>query len=706
MLNTNRPALALTLAALAPGLLAETLRYPSTRKVDHTDTYFGHTVEDPYRWLEDEKATGRSAWVEAQNKVTFGYLDQIPFRARLRKRLDELNNIDVYSSPFRHGPYIFFERREGLKNHSVLYIQREGGQPEVLLDPNTFSQDGTTGLSIFQPSADAKFAVYGRSQGGSDWQELRVIDLATKQELPDRIEWVKSSGASWRGHGFYYSRYPAPPKGQELTQRNEHHRVYFHRAGTRQSEDELVFEDPANPVRFHYVGTTEDEKYGLLLISDRGRNKLGPAVWIRDESKAEKKFRPLFAEPSDFNYLGFHHSNGWIYVRTNNGAPNYRVVRCRPDKPGIENCETVIPEKSEPMQSASFAGGRILVRYSKDVTSRVLQYAMDGKLEREIRLPGPGMAFGFGGRDDAKSVFYTFSSLHLPATIYDYEIGTGKSTVFRKPQTAFNTEAFETRQLFFKSKDGTRVPLFAAHKKGLKLDGSNPAILFGYGGFNIPASLTFSNSRVAFLEQGGVFAVACIRGGSEYGETWHQAGMRLNKQNVFDDFIAAAEFLQEQGYTSKKKLALQGGSNGGLLVGAVMNQRPDLFHVALPAVGVMDMLRFHKFTIGWNWVAEYGSADATEGEFKNLRAYSPLHNLKPASYPATLVTTADHDDRVVPAHSFKYIARLQELQRGSSPVLIRIETKSGHGASNLSKLLDTLADQYSFALYQMGVTPR
>jgi prolyl oligopeptidase len=686
-------------------IVAQQIQYPKARKVDHVDTYHGVQVPDPYRWLEDDNSPETAAWVEAQNKVTFGYLEQIPYRKTLTERVVNLNNYEKYSAPSRKGPYFFFGRNEGLQNQSVLYIQQGfDGKPEVLLDPNTWSEDGTTRLGAFSPSKDAKYAVYGISRGGSDWQEYKVMELATKKTLDDAIEWVKVSGVAWHGDGFYYSRYPAPSKGGEKDSINENHQVYFHKVGTPQSQDQLVYKDTDNPQRFHLVGTTDDERFAILNISERGKGKDGNALFIRDLSKGDKEFRPLISEIGDSSFGVIDNIGDKLLVETNHGAPNGRVVLIDPARPEEANWTTVLAEKPEPLGSVTTAGGKMFVTYLKDVTTRASAHSLDGKLENEIALPGPGIAGGFGGERDSTFVFYTFNSLSVPPTIYRYDIASRKSTVFRAPKVpGYDPSAYETKQVFYPGKDGTKIPMFLVYRKGLKLDGNNPTLLYGYGGFNVVQAPTFSAARLALLERGFVYASANMRGGGEYGEAWHKAGMKLNKQNVFDDFIAAAEWLIANKYTATPKLAIQGGSNGGLLVGAVMNQRPELFGVAIPQVGVMDMLRFHKFTIGWNWIADYGSSDNAE-EFKALYAYSPLHNIKKGGkYPPTLITTADHDDRVVPAHSFKYAATLQELAAPGTPLLIRIDTKSGHGASNLTKALETTGDIYAFIMWNMNM---
>jgi prolyl oligopeptidase len=700
----TRAAIA-ALALASAGVAAQSIEYPTTRKSDHVDVYHGVRVPDPYRWLEDDNSPETAAWVTAQNRVTFGYLEKIPFRAAMRDRVVKLNDYEKYSAPSRKGPYFLFRKNAGLQNQSVLYIQKGlEGTPEVLIDPNLWGE--TVALNAVVPSKDARYAVYAVSKSGSDWQELKVIELATKRTLPDSIQWVKASGAAWHGDGFYYSRYPAPEKGREKASINENHQVFFHRLGTPQSDDTLVYQDAANPQRFHFLRTTEDERFAVLSVSERGKGKDGNAIYIRDLPNGDREFVPVISAITDDTFAVVDNVGDKLLIETNHQAPNGRVILVDPKQPAQSNWKTVIPEKPEPLQGTTTAGGRLFARYLKDVTSRVYVHSLDGRLENEVALPGPGVAAGFGGERDDTFVFYTFNSLNVPPAIYRYDINSRKSTVFREPKVpSYDPGGFETKQVFYTSRDGTRVPMFLVHRKGLRLDGNNPTLLFGYGGFNVVQSPTFSASRLALLEQGFVYASANIRGGGEYGEQWHKAGMKLHKQNVFDDFIAAAEWLIANRYTSSARLAIQGGSNGGLLVGAVINQRPDLVRVAIPQVGVMDMLRFHKFTIGWNWIADYGSSDDPD-EFAALKAYSPLHNIRPGvKYPATLITTADHDDRVVPAHSFKYAATLQELANRENPLLIRIETESGHGASSLRKSLETAADIYTFIMFNMGMTP-
>ncbi|MFD2573739.1 prolyl oligopeptidase family protein [Spirosoma soli] len=690
-------------SSVALGQASNPLTYPKARKTDQVDNYHGTQVADPYRWLEDDRSAETAEWVKAENKVTFDYLSQIPYRKQFQDRLEQIYNYPKYSAPSRKGEWFYFSKNDGLQNQSVLYRQKGlDGKPELVIDPNKLSTDGTTRLGAFSLSKDGKYAVVGLSKGGSDWQEYQIMDLATKQYLPEKIEWVKVSGAAWQGDGFYYSRYPKP-EGSALAAKNENHQVFYHKLNTPQSADRLVYEDPKNPQRFHIVSTTDDERFALLSISDRGQGKDGNALLFMDAQGGQKTFAPVVADVTDFSYGVVDNDGDRLLILTNEKAPNSKVVAFDTKKKAFS---TLIGERPEPITEGgvSAAGTKLFVEYSKDVASQVQVFDYTGKPENEIQLPAIGSASGFGGEKDDKFVFYTFTSFTFPPTIYRYDIATRKSAVFRAPEVDFKPTDYETKQVFFTSKDGTKVPMFITYRKGIKLDGTNPTLLYGYGGFNVSLPPSFSPLRIPFLEQGGIYAQANLRGGSEYGEKWHEQGMKLKKQNVFDDFIAAAEYLIAQKYTSSAKLAIQGGSNGGLLVGAVMNQRPELFRVAIPQVGVMDMLRFHKFTIGWNWIADYGSADNAE-EFKALYAYSPIQNLKPGrNYPATLITTADHDDRVVPAHSFKYAATLQEVYKGPNPVLIRIDTNSGHGASNTKKNIETTADIYSFILWNMGVT--
>lgn len=686
--------------------LGQGLDYPQTRKGDQVDDYHGTRVADPYRWLEDDNSAETAKWVEAENKVTFSYLDRIPYRAKVKARLEQLYNYPKYTAPFRKGEYLFFSKNDGPQNQSVVYVQKGlDGTPEVLLDPNKFSADGTSRLGFLNISEDGKYAGYGVSVGGSDWQEAHVIEVATKKVLSDDLKWIKFDGLAWAGNGFFYSRFDAPEPGHELSSKNEFQKVYFHVLGTPQSEDELVYQDNQHAQRFHGVGTTDDERFAFLVIGDPATGKRGNALSFRDLSKKEKGFTPIVSEITDDHYDVVDNIGDKFLISTDHDAPNGRVVLYDPANP--KSWKDILPEKPEKLESVTSLGGKLFATYLKDVTSRVYVYSFNGELENEIELPGAGTVTGFDGNRDDTTAFYIYTSFNYPPTVFRYDLASKKSSVYRAPEIpGFHPDDYVTKQVFYKSKDGTRIPMFLVYKKGLELNGANPTLLYAYGGFNITIAPEFNPLRLALLEQGFVYASANLRGGGEYGETWHQAGTKLNKQNVFDDFIAAAGWLIANKYTSPQKLAINGGSNGGLLIGAVMNQRPDLFHVAIPQVGVMDMLRYQKFTIGYAWAYDYGTSDNAE-EFKALYAYSPLHNIKPgAKYPATLITTADHDDRVVPAHSFKYAATLQAEASHANPILIRIDTKSGHHSSSTTKNLESVADIYSFIFYNLGVTPK
>ena len=672
------------------------VNYPKTKTVDQIDDYHGTKVRDEYRWLEDDNSEETKAWVKEENKVTQAYLEKIPFRDAIAKRYEELWNFPKLSSPFKVGENYFFTKNDGLQNQSVIYVQKGlDGTPEVFLDPNKMSKDGTAAISLIGFSDDDKYAAYSRSDAGSDWSEIHVMDIESKKETGDVLKWVKFSGAAWHKDGFFYSRYPAPKEGEALSGNNMHHNVFYHKLGDDQSKDKLIYEDPKNPGMYHNVTVTEDGKY-LLLYAAPGTD--GYAVYYKDLENGGD-FVELFKGYSNKSSV-VHHVDGRFLVRTDIGAPKYRLVSVDPKNPAPENWKEIIPESDHFLQGVNTGAGKLFVNYLVDATDRFYQYDYDGSNKKEIKLPGLGSAGGFGGKEEDDVLFYSFTSFTYPNTIFKYDPKTGKSTQFYKADLKFNPEDYVEKQVFFTSKDGTKVPMFIVHKKGLKMDGNNPCYQYGYGGFNISLTPYFSTSRLILLENGGVFVMVTLRGGGEYGEEWHKAGMLLNKQNVFDDFIAASEYLIREGYTSKDKLAIAGGSNGGLLVGACMTQRPDLFAVAFPAVGVMDMLRYHLFTVGKGWIPEYGSSDDST-HFKNLLSYSPLHNLKPGTeYPATLITTADHDDRVVPAHSFKFAAKLQACQAGTKPVLIRIETDAGHGAGKpVSKIIEEQADMWSFMFY-------
>jgi prolyl oligopeptidase len=686
-------------------LCGQNLQYPQTRKSEQVDNYHGESVADPYRWLEDDRSAETEAWVKAENQVTAEYFSRIPYRDQVKRRLKELINFPRYGAPSRRGEFFFFTKNDGLQNQDVYYVSKGlEGTPRVLIDPNKFSADGTSRLLAFAPSKTGKYAAYTISVGGSDWQEGHVVEVESGRVLPDKLSWLKISGVAWWGDGFFYSRYPAPEAGRELSSKNEFETVYFHRLSTPQSQDGLVYEDKANPLRFHTVSTTKDEHFALLNISERGKGRDGNALYFRDLTKPAKNFTPVISDISDDRYSEIDNVGTRLLIETNAKAPNEKIVSY---DTATGEWKSLVAERPQPIQSAETGGGKLFVSYMEDVASRAYIYNLDGQRESEIKLPAPGVVRGFTGNRDDKFVFYEFTALNTPMTIYRYDIGSGMATLFRAPEIpGFNSAQYESKEVFYKSKDGTRIPMFLVYRKGLKLDGANPTLLYAYGGFNVVMTPVFSAARLALLEQGFVFALANIRGGGEYGEKWHQAGMRLNKQNVFDDFISGAEWLISSKYTSKEKLAILGGSNGGLLMGAVVNQRPDLFRAVVAQAGVMDMLRFQKFTIGWNWIADYGSSDDPQ-QFKVLRAYSPIHNVRAGTvYPPILITTADHDDRVIPGHSFKYAAMMQACADARNPVLIRIDTNSGHGPSSTTKQIEQSADIYSFLFYNLGVTPR
>ncbi len=676
--------------------------YPVTQKVDTVDTYFGVKVPDPYRWLEDDKSAETAEWVKAQNIVTFDYLSKIPFREAIESRLKKIWDYPKYGTPFFKGNYYFFFKNDGMQNQSVLYVQ-EGleGTPKVFIDPNTLSEDGTVSLAALNVSNDAKYFAYGISKGGSDWNEFYVIDIATGKQLEDKLEWIKFSGIAWEKDGFYYSRYDAP-KGSELSVKNEYQKIYYHKVGTKQSDDILVYENKSFPLHNFSAAVTDDES---ILIIEESESTDGNALFVKNLKENNAPFVKL-ADGFEYNYNVVDNIGNTLFVFTNKNAPKYTLVAVDINNPASENWKTIIPEKEEVLKSVSVAGDLLMAEYMKDASSRAFMYDFEGQLKYELQLPCIGTLGGFSSEKGNNLCFYSFTSFTFPNTIYKFDVAQNKSEVYKTSEIDFNPDLYETKQVFYNSKDGTKVPMFIVHKKGLKLNGKNPTLLYGYGGFNVSVLPSFSISRLLLLENDGVFALANIRGGGEYGRDWHEAGTKLKKQNVFDDFIAAAEYLIAEKYTKPEKLAIQGGSNGGLLIGACINQRSDLFKVALPAVGVMDMLRFHKFTIGWAWTGDYGSSEDST-EFQYLLKYSPLHNIREGlNYPATLVTTADHDDRVVPAHSFKYIATLQEKYKGENPVLIRIETQAGHGAGkSTEKIIEEAADIWSFTFYNLGVKP-
>jgi prolyl oligopeptidase len=698
------PALAL-LTACGPkndtqSMQAESIKvkaYPTTDTVDQVDDYHGSKVPDPYRWLEEDTAAAVKGWVKSQNDVTQDYLSQIPYRQAIAERYTDLFNFPKVSAPSRAGEFFFFYKNDGLQNQSIIYVQKGlKGQPEVFVDPNALSKEGTTTVNLLGSDESEKYMAITRSVAGSDWGEIRVMDIATKKELKDQLKWVKFSGAAWYKDGFFYSRYPAPAKGQELSGNNQYHSIYYHKLGDDQAKDKLVYEDRKNPNMYHNCGVTEDYKY-LVMYAAPGTD--GFSTYIKDLEK-DGPMVALFPGTSNKSSVIQHLGNGRFLAQTDIDAPNYRLIEIDAAKPDKANWKTIIAEGKNLLEGCSTVGKKLFASYLQNATTRIYQMDYEGKNKKEIKLPGLGSAGGFYGEEKDDFTFYSYSSFVYPGAIFKYDLKTGQSEEFFETKLKFDPADYEEKQVFYPSKDGTKVSMFVVHKKGLKLDGKNPTFLYGYGGFNISMTPGFSASRLILLENGGVFAMPNLRGGGEYGENWHQGGMLLKKQNVFDDFIAAAEYLIKEGYTSKDKLAISGGSNGGLLVGAAMTQRPDLFAVAFPAVGVMDMLRYHKFTVGKGWIPEYGSADDPK-YFSYLKGYSPLHNLKPGvKYPSTMVTTADHDDRVVPAHSFKFAAQLQKSHQGENPVLIRIETNAGHGAGKpTSKIIEEVADQWSFFFY-------
>ena len=690
--------------ATMTGLHAQTA-YPATRKTDTVDTYHGMSVPDPYRWLEDDNSAETKSWVTAQNAVTFGYLDQIPQRKPIRDRITALYNYERYSVPYVSGGRYFFSRNDGLQNQSVWFTTGSlSGEPVKLVDPNTFSTDGTVSMGSPVPTDDGRRVAYQISKSGSDWQEIRVRDVASGGELPDRVEWVKFSGIAWLkdGSGFFYSRYDAPKEGAALTQVNENQKVYLHRLGRPQSEDVLTYERKDQPKWGFGAAVTEDGRYLVLNVSQGTdtRNRF----FFKDLEAPEGKVVELLNDfDASYNFVGNDGPVFWFL--TDLSAPRGRVVAIDVRKPARTEWKEVVPQTEATLTGVNVVGQRLVCEYLKDARSQVRLHRLDGTFDKEVELPGIGTAAGFGGKRTEKETFYTFTSFTVPGRVYRYDFDTGKSTLWRQPKVAFDPDAFVTKQVWVLSKDGTRLPMFVTHRKDLKPDGNTPVLLYAYGGFNISITPAFSPANMAWLEMGGIYAVPNLRGGGEYGEEWHKAGTKLRKQNVFDDFIASAEWFVSNGYSRKGRIAIQGGSNGGLLVGACLTQRPDLYGACLPAVGVMDMLRFHKFTIGWAWTSDYGSSENPE-EFKALLAYSPLHNLKPGvAYPPTLVTTADHDDRVVPAHSFKFAARLQEVQQGPNPVMIRIDAKAGHGAGKpVSKQVEERADQLAFVAKQFGMS--
>lgn len=697
------------LAALLVSAEEKKLNYPATKKVEVVDEYHGTKVPDPYRWLEDDvrKSKEVAEWVEAENKVTNAFLESIPEREAIKKRITDLWNYEKIGAPSKHGGKYFFSKNNGLQNQSVFFVQDSlDGEPRMLLDPNTWSKDGTIALSGMAISDDAKYLAFGKAVAGSDWNTWHVLEIATGKQLDDELKWVKFSGASWMkdNSGFFYSRFPEPAKDAAFQSLNENQALYFHKLGTPQSEDKLIYKTPEHPRWTIGGGVTEDDRFLIISIGD-GTTSRKVRIAYQDFKDTNEGIKDLVPNHDNkFNFLG--NDGGVFYFQTDFNAPKYQVIAIDTKNPDKKNWKTIIPEANETLDGVDLTGDQFICSYLKDAKTAVKVYDLQGKHIRDVELPGIGTAAGFGGKRTDKETFYTFLSFTTPPTVFRYDIPTGKSTLLRQPKVKFDPADYEVKQVFYASKDGTKVPMFIAHKKGIKLDGTNPTLLYGYGGFNISLTPAFSISRMQWMEMGGVLAVANLRGGGEYGDAWHRAGTKKQKQNVFDDFIAAAEYLIAEKYTSKKKIAIQGGSNGGLLVGACMTQRPDLYGACLPAVGVMDMLRFQQFTAGRFWTDDYGSSENSE-DFQPLLAYSPYHNLKPGvEYPPTMVTTADTDDRVVPGHSFKFAARLQECHKGPNPVLIRIETKAGHGAGKpTSKAIEEVADQWAFLVKTLNFKP-
>ena len=677
------------------------ITYPETKKVDTVTNYFGTEVKDPYRWLEDDRSDETATWVKAQNKVTFEYLNQIPYRDQLKNRLEKLWNYEKYSAPFKEGDYTYFYKNNGLQNQYVVYRQKDNSTPEIFLDPNTFSKDGTTSLAGLSFSKSGKIAAYSISEGGSDWRKVIVMDAISKEIKGDTIIDVKFSGLSWKGdEGFYYSSYDKP-KGSELSAKTDQHKLYYHKLGTSQKDDQVIFgatDDQKNRYVRGYV--SEDDNY---LIITGAISTSGNKLFIKDLTKSSSKLTTILDNYDSDSYVS-DNRGAKLYLVTNLNAPNKKIITVDASNPTPDNWKDLIPETKNVL-SPSDGADYIFAEYMIDAVSKVFQYDMDGKLLREIELPGVGSAGGFWGKKEAKELYFSFTNYTNPSTIFKFDPKIGTYEVYKKSAIDFNPDDYESKQIFYTSKDGTKIPMIITHKKGIELNGKNPTILYGYGGFNISLTPRFSVTNVVWMEQGGIYAVPNLRGGGEYGKAWHKAGTQLQKQNVFDDFIAAAEYLIANKYTSSNFLAIRGGSNGGLLVGATMTQRPDLMKVALPAVGVLDMLRYHTFTAGAGWAYDYGTSEQSKEMFEYIKGYSPVHNVKKGThYPATLVTTGDHDDRVVPAHSFKFAAELQAKQAGDNPVLIRIETNAGHGAGTpISKTIEQYADIFGFTLYSMGV---
>ncbi|MDR1382150.1 MAG: prolyl oligopeptidase family serine peptidase [Tannerella sp.] len=682
----------------------EKLQYPVAEKQAVTDDYFGTAVADPYRWMEDDTTKAVADWVAAENSLTGAWLDRIPFRNQLKQRLTELTDYEKIGMPFKkHGKYYYY-RNDGLQNQSVLYVKETlDGEASVLLDPNSLSDDGTVALSGISFSNDGKYLAYTISRSGSDWQEIYVMNPVTRQLTSDHIEWAKFTGVQWHDGGFYYSAYDAPEAGRELSGINENHKIYYHKLGTDQGGDILVYENKKYPKRFYSAWVNDEETLMFVFESGEGR---GNNLFMKDLRRPGASFVQL-TEDFEYEYSPVEVIGETVYFYTNYGAPRYRLMKTTADRPELAHWTDVVPESEHVLNSVSFIGGKMMLTYIRDASDHAFVYSPDGRRECEVELPTFG-SVSFSGEKDDREAFYLFTSFTFPGAVYKYDMDNNASEKYLAPEVRFNAGDFVTEQVFYPSKDGAGIPMFLTYKKGLRRDGKNPVYLYAYGGFNISLFPSFSTWRIPFLESGGIYAQANLRGGGEYGEDWHVAGTKMQKQNVFDDFIAAAEYLVRENYTANAKICIAGGSNGGLLVGAVVNQRPELFGVALPAVGVMDMLRYHQFTIGWNWASDYGTSADSREMFEYLYAYSPLHTVRNdgTPYPAILITTADHDDRVVPAHSFKYAATLQASNTGAAPKLIRIETKAGHGAGKpVSKIIEEYADVYSFVLYNLGMKP-
>ncbi|TCD11617.1 S9 family peptidase [Pedobacter frigidisoli] len=678
------------------------MKYPETKKDSTTDNYFGTTIADPYRWLENDTSAETAAWVNAENKVTQNYLSQIPYRDDIKKRLTEIWNYPKEGAPFKVGEYYFFTKNDGLQNQSIWYIKKGiDGSEEVFLDPNKLTDDGTAAVSLLGFSHDRKYVAYSVAQAGSDWSNIYVMEIASKKKLTDELKWTKFSGAAWKGDGFYYSKFDEPKKGTDLSAANKFQKVYYHKLGDPQKDDQLIFEDKTNPNLYFGAGVTEDDRF-LIVYSSAGTS--GNALYYQDLNEPNSEIA-LLVKGYENNHSVIDNVGDKLLLNTDLGAENKQVVLVDPKNADPKNWQKIIPESKLALEGVGTGGGFLWASYLKDASTNVIQFDLSGKKIGEVKFPAIGTVDGFGGFKEDKEFFYTFSNFTTPGTIYRYDISKAESILYKKSGLKFNTDNYETKQVFYPSKDGTKVPMFIVHKKGIKLNGNNPVYLYAYGGFQVSLTPGFSLSRMLFLERGGIYVQPSLRGGSEYGEAWHKAGMLEKKQNVFDDLIAAAEYLVKEKYTNPAKMAISGGSNGGLLVGGCMTQRPDLFKVALPAVGVLDMLRYHKFTVGWGWAVEYGSSDKKE-DFDYLIKYSPLHNIKAGvNYPATLITTADHDDRVVPAHSFKFAATLQEKYKGENPILIRIETKAGHGAGKpTTKMIEEAADVWSFVFQNLGMS--